>query len=69
MTQPQRYVIEFGGAAAGLVVEENRRFRFYASDRTFAPLERRLFRSPNHAEEVCRRLRRTPPPEPTHGVR
>ncbi len=68
MTQPQRYVIELGGTAAGLVVEENKRFRFYASDRAFAPLERRLFRSPDHAEHVCRRLRRTPP-EQTHGVR
>ncbi len=68
MTQSQRYVIELGGAAAGLVVEENKRFRFYASDRVFAPLERRLFRSPDHAEQVCRTLRGAPPKQ-SHGVR
>lgn len=68
MTQPERYVIELSGAAAGLVIEENRRFRFYASDRAFAPLERRLFRSPDHAEQVCRRLQ-SAPLEQTHGVR
>lgn len=60
MTQPARYVIELGDTAAGLVVEENNRYRFFASDRSFAPLERRLFRSPNHAEQMCRRLRDAP---------
>lgn len=60
MTESQRYVIELGGTAAGLVVEENNRYRFFASDRAFAPLERRLFRSPDHAEQTCRRLRETP---------
>lgn len=56
MSQPLRYVIEFGGVAAGLVIQDKNRYRFYASDRNFAPLERRLFRSPDHAEHVCRRI-------------
>lgn len=56
MTQLLRYVIECNGAAAGLVVEDRKRFRFFASDRQYAPLERRLFNSPRHAEESCKRL-------------
>lgn len=56
MSHDLRYVIELGGTAAGLVVQENNRYRFFASDRNFAPLERRLFRSPDHAEQICRRL-------------
>ncbi len=60
MTRPLRYVIEFRGTAAGLVVQENNRYRFFASDRSFAPLERRLFRSPDHAEQICRRFREAP---------
>lgn len=59
MTQSLRYVIEFGGTTAGLVVEDNNRYRFYACDRDYASLERRLFRSPHHAEEICKRLRMT----------
>ena len=67
MTRPLRYVIEFRGTAAGLVVQENNRYRFFASDRSFAPLERRLFRSPNHAEQICRRLREAPHRVPRLG--
>jgi hypothetical protein len=59
MSQPLRYVIEFGGIAAGLVIQDKNRYRFFASDRNYAPLERRLFRSPDHAEQVCRRLSQT----------
>ncbi|MCA0200690.1 MAG: hypothetical protein LCH56_07580 [Proteobacteria bacterium] len=59
MSQPLRYVIELGGVAAGLVIQDKNRYRFFASDRTYARLEQRLFRSPDHAEQVCRRLRRT----------
>jgi hypothetical protein len=60
MTRPLRYVIELGGTAAGLVIQENNRYRFFASDRIFAPLERRLFRSPDHAEQICKRFREAP---------
>jgi hypothetical protein len=60
MRQPLRFVIEFRGTAAGLVVEENNRYRFFASDRSFAPLEHRLFRSPDHAEQICKRFRESP---------
>ncbi len=59
MPQPLRYVIEFGGVAAGLVIQDKNRYRFFASDRNYALLERRLFRSPDHAEQVCRRLNQT----------
>lgn len=66
MSHSLRYVIELGGIAAGLVVQENNRYRFFASDRNFAPLERRLFRSPDHAEQVCRRLRDAGQLAPAH---
>lgn len=56
MSQSLRYVIELGGTAAGLVVQEDNRYRFFAADRNFAPLERRLFRSPDQAEQSCREL-------------
>ena len=56
MRQVLRYVIELGGSAAGVVVQDNQNFRFFASDRRYGALERRLFRSPRHAEESCKRL-------------
>ncbi len=59
MSQPLRYVIELGGVAAGLVIQDKNRYRFFASNRSYALLEQRLFRSPDHAEQVCRRLSRT----------
>ena len=56
MTQLLRYVIEFGGTTAGLVVQDRKHYRFFASDRRYAALERGLFRSPHHAEQSCKRL-------------
>ena len=50
----QRFVIELRGEPAGLVVGERSGFRFYASASTFTDLERKIFRSPGHAEDACR---------------
>ena len=56
MTEGLGYVIELGGAAAGLVVKEGNRFRFYAAEKSFAGLERNLYQSPGEAEDACRRV-------------
>lgn len=50
------YVIELGGEAAGLVVKDDHRFRFYAAEKRFAGLERKLYRSSGEAENACRRI-------------
>lgn len=50
------YVIELAGEPAGLVVREGNRFRFYASSKNYAALERRLYRTPGEAEHACRRM-------------
>jgi hypothetical protein len=62
MTEASGYVIELGGEAAGLVVKDGKGFRFYASCKTFASLERTLYRSPAEAEEACRRIASVPGP-------
>ncbi len=56
MTNGSGFVIELGGRAAGLVVRDGHRFRFYAADKTFAGLERAVYKSPAEAEHACRRL-------------
>ena len=56
MSEGLGYVIELGGAAAGLVVKEGNRFRFYAAEKSFAALERNLYQSPGEAEDACRRV-------------
>ncbi len=56
MTEGLGYVIELGGDAAGLVVKEGKQFRFYAAQKNFSGLERKLYRSPREAEDACRRI-------------
>jgi len=56
MSEDRGYVIELAGEAAGLVVKEGNRFRFYSAARDFYRLDRTLFRSPADAEEACRRV-------------
>ncbi len=56
MTEGINYVIELGGEAAGLIVKEGNRFRFYAAAKSYADLERNLYRSPAEAEDACRRI-------------
>jgi hypothetical protein len=58
MSDDLRYVIELGGDAAGLVVKEKSRFRFFAAEKRFASLDRRLYHSPAEAENACRSLLR-----------
>ena len=53
MTQAQSFVIEVGGKAVGLVVQEQTGFRFFGSDERYATFERRVFRSPGEAEAAC----------------
>jgi hypothetical protein len=72
MTEGSGYVIELGGEAAGLVVKEGNRFRFYASSKNYAALERALYRSPAEAEVACRRIAfpgRAPRPQPQSARR
>ena len=68
MTEENGYVIELDGEAAGLVVKEGNRFRFYSAGRDFSGLDRTLYRSPAEAEEACRRVafpgRATRPQQP-----
>lgn len=56
MTDGLGYVIELGGEAAGLVVKEDKHFRFYAAEKRFSSLERTTYRSPAEAENACRRV-------------
>lgn len=56
MTDGLGYVIELGGDAAGLVVKEDKHFRFYAAEKRFSSLERTTYRSAAEAENACRRV-------------
>ena len=62
MAEGLGYVIELSGQAAGLVVKEGNRFRFYAAEKVFAGLEQTLYCSPGDAEDACRRLAATGQP-------
>jgi hypothetical protein len=46
------FVIEVGSRAAGIVVHDGRRYRFYAAAHEFNGLEGRDFRSPNDAQKA-----------------
>ena len=46
------YIIEVSSQAAGIVVRENRGFRFFAASHKFNSLEGRLFRSAREAERA-----------------
>ncbi len=52
----QRYVIEVGGEAAGLVIQERKGFRFFAAQHALSPLNRAIFATPRRAEAACRNL-------------
>jgi len=53
-------IIEFSDATAGIVVREQRSYRFYAVDWEFRSLEGRLFGSASQAEAAARQLIRKP---------
>ncbi len=49
------YIIEVDSEAAGVVVRDGRRFRFFAASRAFVPLDGRLFRTAGDAEREATR--------------
>jgi hypothetical protein len=53
MSQERRYLIEVAGDPVGLVVQERGGFRFFSSSKDHGRLDRRMFRSPGHAEQAC----------------
>jgi hypothetical protein len=57
------HIVEVDGRTAGIVVREHGGFRFFASERTFHPLEGALFRTIDQAARAAReRLRPRNPP-------
>jgi hypothetical protein len=47
------FIIEVRSRAAGIVVHDGRRYRFYAAAHEFNGLEGRDFRSPNDAQKAA----------------
>ena len=56
VTFHQRYIIEVGGRAVGLVVQKRGGFEFFASSSAVNALDRRLFVSVRQAEDTCRHI-------------
>ena len=50
------YIIEVGSHTAGIVIRDERSYRFFSSDRIFDSLEGREFRSARDAERAARAL-------------
>jgi len=50
----QNYIIEIHEQAAGIVVRDGSKFRFFAATRAFNPLEGRLFKNPREAERAVK---------------
>lgn len=60
----ESYIIEVSSGAAGLVVRDGGRFRFFAASSEFSGLEGQSFSNPREAEKAARRqadLRRYKP--------
>lgn len=53
-TQSNAYIIEIQERAAGIVMRDERGFRFFSSERLFDSLEGRQFRSARDAERAAR---------------
>jgi len=49
------YIIEVSSGAAGLVVRDGGRFRFFAASSEFSDLEGRSFSNPREAEKAARK--------------
>jgi hypothetical protein len=58
------YIIEVSSQAAGIVVRENRGFRFFAASHRFNSLEGRLFRSAREAERAAMQFFTNGKPQP-----
>jgi hypothetical protein len=58
----QSFVIEVDDTAAGVVVAIKDGYQFHAASKAFARIDRWTFKSPGHAEDMCRSLssRRAP---------
>lgn len=56
MSNAHAYAIEVQGRAAGIVVAERGGYMFFAAERAFQPLERRVFQRVTHAEMAARQL-------------
>ena len=52
-----RYVLEIDGSDAGVIIQDGRQVRFFATSPIYAHLDRALFRSPDQAERACQRAR------------
>lgn len=68
------YLIEVDGTAAGIVVRDRRRFRFWAATHDFNDLEGKLFSNPHEAEKAAIRHAAGRPTRPrdrhgTHALR
>lgn len=55
MSNAHAFAIEVHGRAAGIVVAERGGFMFFAAERTFQSLERRVFKEVAHAERAALR--------------
>jgi hypothetical protein len=49
----QNYIIEVREQAAGIVVRDGQKYRFFAASHAFNPLEGRLFKNPREAERAA----------------
>jgi hypothetical protein len=49
----QNYIIEVREQAAGIVVRDGHKYRFFAASHAFNPLEGRLFKNPREAERAA----------------
>ena len=47
------YIIEVQSEAAGVIVRDGRRYRFFAAGHRFNALEGSLYRNPNEAERAA----------------
>ncbi len=56
MTAFHAFAIEVHGRSAGIVVAERGGFMFFAAERAFQSLERRVFRQVVHAETAVHRV-------------
>jgi hypothetical protein len=53
---PKAYIIEVHNRAAGIVVRDERGFRFFSAERAFDSLEGREFHSARDAERAAKAL-------------
>ena len=56
MPAPHAFAIEVHGRSVGIVVAERGGFMFFAAERAFQALERRVFKHVSHAEMAARRI-------------